>query len=145
MRAIVEAMGGTVGWDDDSETVTLVCGDNEIILTIDSTTAYINGTAQTLDIAPTTINDRTMLPIRFIAESFGYDVEWYENMETVTISLAEAASAEPTAVPTVEPTAAPTATPTAAPTTNIYSSDYDPDEGYDDFKIYDDEDSDHQI
>lgn len=40
-------------------------------MTIDSKTAYFNNKAQTLDVAPVVLNGRTMLPARFIAESFG--------------------------------------------------------------------------
>ena len=45
-------------------------GGNTIELTIDSASAYLNGEAHTLDTTPIIINDRTMLPIRFIAEGF---------------------------------------------------------------------------
>ncbi|MCC8168885.1 MAG: hypothetical protein LIO59_00600 [Oscillospiraceae bacterium] len=98
VRAAVEAMGGTVDWDGGTQTVMLVCGENEISLTIDNTIAYLNGEAQTLDVAPTIINDRAMLPIRFIAESFGHSVDWDENSETVTIIAIQNSTANITAI-----------------------------------------------
>ena len=85
VRAVVEAMGGTVEWNGDTQTVTLKCGENEIRLVIDDSTAYLNGLANTLDTAPTIINDRTMLPIRFIAESFGYNVDWEDSSQKVSL------------------------------------------------------------
>lgn len=85
IRAIIEAMGGTVGWEQETQTATLNYGSDEIRLVIDSTTAYLNGAAHTLDTAPTIINDHTMLPIRFIAESFKFDVDWTQETQTVTI------------------------------------------------------------
>ena len=85
IRAIIEAMGGTVGWEQETQTVALNYGSDEIRLIIDNTTAYLNGDAHTLDTAPTIINDRTMLPIRFIAESFEFDVDWTQETQTVTI------------------------------------------------------------
>lgn len=87
-RAVVEEMGGTVGWNGDTREVTLSYNNDEIKLTIDSPTAYLNGTEQTLDTAPVVINDRTMLPIRFIAESFKFDVDWAQDTQTVTITKA---------------------------------------------------------
>ncbi len=87
VRAIIEAAGGTVSWDDASRTASLTYSDDAILLTIDSTTAYLNDTAETLDVAPVIINDRTMLPIRFISESFGFTVEWDETTQTVTITI----------------------------------------------------------
>ncbi len=86
VRAVIEALGGTVEWNDADATATLAYGEDVIQLTIGSTTAYLNGAAQTLDVAPVLIDDRTMLPIRFIAESFGFNVGWYEDTQTVSIS-----------------------------------------------------------
>ena len=88
VRAVVEEMGGTVGWNGDKQEVTLSYNNDEIKLTIDSPTAYLNGIEQTLDTAPVVINDRTMLPIRFIAESFKFDVDWAQDTQTVTITKA---------------------------------------------------------
>lgn len=99
VRAIIEAVGGTVEWDADTRTVALTYGSDEIRLIIDSTTAYLNDEAQTLDVAPVIINDRTMLPIRFIAESLGFIVDWDgdEQIITITVPADEAAATdEPT-------------------------------------------------
>lgn len=92
IRAIIEAMGGKVDWDGDTRTVTLDYNDNEIRLVIDSTTAYLNGAANELDTAPAIINERTMLPIRFVSESFGFDVEWNGETQTITITRSQAAA-----------------------------------------------------
>ena len=86
VRAVVEQMGGTVGWNGETEEVTLTYGEDEIKLTIDSTEALLNGEVQALDAAPTVMNERTMLPIRFIAEGFEFDVEWNESEQSVTIT-----------------------------------------------------------
>ena len=86
VRAVVEAMGGTVAWDGDTQTVTLARNGVTLRLIIDSNTAYVNDTPETLDTAPIIVNDRTMLPIRFIAESFHFDVEWDEAGQRVIIT-----------------------------------------------------------
>lgn len=87
IRAIIEAAGGEVEWDDAAQQVTLTYNGDVIRLVIDSATAYLNDAASTLDVAPTTINDRTMLPIRYIAESFEFSVNWDESARTVTITI----------------------------------------------------------
>ena len=112
IRAVVEAFGGEVSWNGDTRTAMLSYGENTIELTIDSTTAYLNGEAQTLDTTPVIINDRTMLPIRFISEGFGFDVEWEQSTQTVTISgsTAGATQTEPTVAPAVSTTAEPSST-----------------------------------
>ncbi len=86
IRAVVEELGGTVAWDGDTQTVTLQYGEDGIKLVIDSQSAYVNGSPQTLDVAPTVIHDRTMLPIRFVAEHFHFDVTWNEVEQMVTIT-----------------------------------------------------------
>ena len=85
VRAVAVAMGGTVEWDQDTQTATLTMDGIEIQLVIGSTTAYVNGAAESMDVAPALINDRTMLPIRFIAEKFGFDVIWDGENRIVTI------------------------------------------------------------
>ena len=85
VRAMVTEMGGNVSWNAEKQEVTLTADSKEIRLTIGSLTAYVNGTAQMLDTAPTIINSRTMLPVRFIAEQFNWDVKWEASSQTVTI------------------------------------------------------------
>ncbi len=86
VRAFVEAIGGTAEWDGNSRTATLAYKDNVIKLTIDSTTAYLNNEPRTLDVIPVIISGRTMLPIRFVAESFGYGVYWNGAARSVIIT-----------------------------------------------------------
>lgn len=107
VRAVVEEIGGDVEWGGETQTVVLAYGDDVVVLEIDNTTAYHNDEPSTLEAAPTIINDRTMLPIRFIAESFKFDVAWDGETQTVTITKA---------VDTAEPTTTPTPTATPAPT-----------------------------
>lgn len=85
IRAIIEAFGGVVGWEDDTQTVKLTMADDIITLEINNKTAYLNNAAHTLDVAPTVINGRTMLPIRFIAEGFNLGVAWNGNEQRVFI------------------------------------------------------------
>ena len=61
----------------------------EILLTIGKKTATVNGETITNDVAPVIVNDRTMLPIRFIAEALGATVGWDKATKTATIELGE--------------------------------------------------------
>ncbi len=89
VRAIVEEIGGSVDWDGETQSVFLKYGDTLITLAIDSVKAFVGKEEQTLDTAPTIINERTMLPIRFIMEAFGYKVDWNGDKQTVTIYKGE--------------------------------------------------------
>lgn len=89
VRAVIEEFGGSVEWDGDTRTVTLLCGGTEVKLTIDSTAAYVGGEERTLDVAPVIIGGRTMLPIRFVSDCFDIDVKWDGEARTVTLTAAK--------------------------------------------------------
>ena len=61
-------------------------GSNTIVLTIDEHDALVYGTTKTNDVAPKVVNDRTMLPARFVAENLGATVEWDGEKQLVTIT-----------------------------------------------------------
>ncbi|MCR3955033.1 MAG: stalk domain-containing protein [Gudongella sp.] len=92
VRFIAQAMGSQVLWDQEDRRVTIVKGEDIIELWIDSNLARVNGTFKLIDpdndsirarIVPET--GRTMVPVRFVAETLGAEVFWDE--ETKTISL----------------------------------------------------------
>lgn len=85
VRTIFESLGATVEWNDVSKTVTAQLGETNIILTLDSVTAVVNGEQKTLDVSAQTVDGRTMVPARFVAESMGCDVTWNKDTQTVSI------------------------------------------------------------
>ena len=86
LRAIFEAMGADVAWDSNTQTVTASRGTDVITLSIGSNTLYKNNEAVTLDVPAQIMNDRTLVPARAVAESFGATVEWDGNTQTVMIT-----------------------------------------------------------
>ena len=86
LRAIFEAMGAEVKWDNDTRTVTATRGDTTISLAIGSDQLVVNGEAVTIDVPAQIINDRTMIPVRAVAESFGCNVNWNQKAKRVAIT-----------------------------------------------------------
>jgi len=91
IRAIVEALGGTIEWDGTERKVTINFKGTVIELWIDNPKARINGNAVYIDpdnhgVKPIIVNSRTMLPLRFVAESLGCDVGWDNATRTITIT-----------------------------------------------------------
>ncbi len=84
-RFVAESLGAEVAWDNTERKVTVTKGDTEIIMYIDNATAYINGTAVTLDSAPIIRDSRTYTPARFVAEALGAEVLWDDYSKTVII------------------------------------------------------------
>ena len=86
LRAIFEAMNAGVTWNDATKTVLATRGTVSISLAIGDYTLYKNGEAIKIEVPAQLINDRTMVPVRIIAESFGADVQWDGNGRTVIIT-----------------------------------------------------------
>ncbi len=86
MRAIFEALGAEVSWDDATKTAIGVKDNNEVKITIGENVLYKNGEAIELDCAAEITNDRTMVPVRAISEAFGCTVTWNDETKTVEIT-----------------------------------------------------------
>lgn len=77
MRKIFEALDAEVFWDEPSQSVTAVSGDDVILLYIGQADLYKNGqVVYTMPVPAQIINDRTLVPLRAVAESLGCEVAW---------------------------------------------------------------------
>lgn len=94
IRAIFEAMGAIVQWDNDTQSAICTKGDIEVKMTIASPTIYINNQASKMDTSPVVINGRTLAPARFVAESFGYKVDWDNENYIVKITSTDVKNQE---------------------------------------------------
>ena len=87
LRAVSEAFGATVGWDDASRTVTIMMGQRIVSMTIGSKTMYINGTPVAMNTAPEIVSERTFLPVRDLCNALGITkIDWNEASATVTLN-----------------------------------------------------------
>ncbi|MBS3986232.1 MAG: thermonuclease family protein [Selenomonadales bacterium] len=91
LRAIFEALGASVEWNDATRTITGRRAETTITLQIDNPSATVNTARVTLDVPPTIVGGRTLVPARFIAESLGARVGWNEQTRTVTVDSATTA------------------------------------------------------
>ncbi len=89
-RAIFEAMGATVAWDGDTRSVLsyLETEDDfiDVGMQIDLPYAFVKGERVDLDIPAEITNDFTFVPVRFVAENLGANVEWDHENYTVVIT-----------------------------------------------------------
>ena len=88
LRAIFEALGANVSWDGATQTVTATKSDINIKLQIGAPVAYRNNQAVSLEVPGKIIENRTMVPLRFVSEGLGATVKW--DGQTQTISLSQA-------------------------------------------------------
>lgn len=75
-RGIAESLGADVDWNLAAKKITMTKGTSKVEVTVGSKTATINGTATQLDVAPYVKNNATLVPVRFISEALGVDVNW---------------------------------------------------------------------
>lgn len=86
LRFVSEALGGAVGWDQDTKTASVNKSGTTVLMTIGSKSPTVNGKAQAIDAAAMLKNDRTVVPLRFVSECLGANVEWDAANRTVRIT-----------------------------------------------------------
>jgi len=85
VRALTTAFGASVDYDAETKTVTVVKGETTLVLSLGDLTATVNGEPYELDVSPASINGRTVVPLRFIAEAMGLNVSYDPNTGTVEV------------------------------------------------------------
>jgi hypothetical protein len=85
IRAVVEVMGGTIDWDPKTSKVTIKARGVVIEMWLDSNNMKVNGIQKEIDVAPASINGRTMVPVRFVAENLNCTLDWDSVNQKVTI------------------------------------------------------------
>ena len=86
MRFLFEQMGADVDWDNATQTAIVKKQGDTISFSINDTEAKVNNTVKTMDVPARLINDKTMIPLRFLSEELGYNVQWDGETRTVTIT-----------------------------------------------------------
>ena len=94
IRSVIEGLGGTVGWDPDLNGARCTLNGITIIMPIGSEYAYINGEPFKMTTPAIVKNGRTMIPIRFVAESLGYEVDYISDGAFVVIKQKKNAEIE---------------------------------------------------
>jgi len=77
-RAIVEASGGVVDWDNTHKQAIATLGSLRLLATIGRKELTVNGERLVLPIAPFLLGNRTFLPLRSLGQALGKSVEWQE-------------------------------------------------------------------
>ena len=91
LRGLLEQMGAKVTWDGETEGIIIDSGSGKIKMQIQNSLVYadhpVYGTVRyTLAVVPKIRNSRTFIPLRFVSEQLGYNVEWDSASRTITIT-----------------------------------------------------------
>jgi hypothetical protein len=85
LRFVGEALGADVFWDGATQQVTYIAGSRHLVLTIGQTTMLVGGRPVETDAAPMIVNNRTIVPIRFVGQWLGALVKWDDGLKRVEI------------------------------------------------------------
>ena len=86
LRPICDVLGISLDWDTNTQTATGQKGDSKFVLAIGNKIAKVNDQPITLDVAGQVIDGRTLVPVRFIAESLGSGVDFDSSINAVVIT-----------------------------------------------------------
>ncbi|MTI53305.1 copper amine oxidase N-terminal domain-containing protein [Geosporobacter ferrireducens] len=89
IRYVAESLGvseNNIVWNANTKTVTIMKGDRIATMVIGSKTLTVNGTAVPMDTAAMIKDGRTVLPIRYVAQALGAQIDWDADTRTVTVT-----------------------------------------------------------
>lgn len=90
LREIFESLGADVQWDGTNQRVTATRGGSVVSIGIGSETAYRNQQKIDLDVPAIIVHNKTLVPVRFVAEALGAKVDWDASTSTVLIFTSDA-------------------------------------------------------
>ena len=100
VRAVTETLGASVEWDQEANAVTIIKGETTLVIMLGTYEYTVNGEAKAFDVPAQLISNRTFVPLRYIAEELGMDVNY--DSETGDVDLEELTEEEQTETSTDE-------------------------------------------
>ena len=86
LRFVSLALDGIVDWNDDTKTAFVEKSGTKMSMAIGSTECFVNGIPKTIDTPAQIVNDRTMVPLRFVSETLDAKVDWDDINKIVFIT-----------------------------------------------------------
>lgn len=95
-------MGAEVSYDPETRTITVKQGDVSVSFVLNQKQAKVNGQIIQLQVPATTVNGNTVVPLRFISESLGADVEYDSDTQLIFVDNQDQVTTEPSTETTTE-------------------------------------------
>ncbi len=90
MRQVAQELGCDVVWNEEMQEIYLTNPNDVIVFHVGRNTGYQNGKEFTMDVPAQIINNRTMLPVRALANALHKNITWDEPTRTVSIHTQDA-------------------------------------------------------
>lgn len=101
-REVFENLGAVVDWKPETREIYVGYGSRLLVIEIDSDLANVDGVTTPMAAPPKIINGKTMIPLRFVSESFGFQVDWDTAARVVSVSSGGKAVTDASAPPTLD-------------------------------------------
>ena len=85
IKAMIESMGGTIAWDGATQKVTIQARGTTLELWLNKKTIKINGVSTDMDVAPLSKNERTYVPVSFVANNLNAKVAWINSTKEAVV------------------------------------------------------------
>ena len=85
-REVFEKLGASVEWNNSLRQVTINYKDKNVVMKIDNNNASINSETVNMILPAKIINNKTMIPVRFVSEAIGLHVTWDGTQRNIYIS-----------------------------------------------------------
>ncbi|HJV46025.1 MAG TPA: stalk domain-containing protein, partial [Bacillota bacterium] len=95
IRVISEALGCKVNWNAETNVITIVYKGQTIELCADWDYALVNGQKTSLEVSPQILEGTTVVPVRFISETFKQQVNYDPSTHQIAVLSKEAAQIQP--------------------------------------------------
>ncbi len=86
VRFISESFGASVNWNEEEKRAEITADGKTIVFNIGAAEYSVNGETRTLDVPPSVINDRTMIPLRALCEALGKEVLWIDASKIIVVA-----------------------------------------------------------
>ena len=85
-REVFEALGASVQWQGATKQVTIQYKKTKVLLKVNDREGFVNGKSTLMDVPTQIINNKVLIPIRFVSEAIGLKVHWDAKERAVRIS-----------------------------------------------------------
>ncbi|ULO08976.1 hypothetical protein H1230_09500 [Paenibacillus sp. 19GGS1-52] len=90
IASVIKEFGGSSSWSAKDKKVSLTLGNNNVVLYLNKTNAYVNGVSKTLDSTPITSSEgRTLVPLRFVSDNLGITLIWDSKNQIIALYRGE--------------------------------------------------------
>lgn len=85
ISAIVSVLGGNTSWNNEAKSITVELNNTIMEFTLNNRNVIVNGVSKQLDVPPKIVNNRTLVPIRFLVENCNVSIE-YKNKKIIIVA-----------------------------------------------------------